>query len=83
MNIETKFDIGDKVYTMYKNRIEPCKVVEISIQVRITLDYTGYTMKKHYNIVGIKNSSLKEIASEDFLHSTPEDLLESLKNELD
>ena len=83
MNIETKFDIGDIVYTMYKNKIEPCKVVGISIQVKITLDNIGYTMTKHYNIVGIKNSSLNAIASEDILHSTPEDLLESLKNELD
>ena len=83
MNIETKFDIGDKVYTLYKNRIEPCYVVGISIQVKTTLCHTGYTMTNHYDIVGIKNSSLKAIASEDILHSTPEDLFESLKNELE
>lgn len=83
MNIKTKFDIGDKVYTMRRNWIEPCEVVGISIQVEITLDNTGYTMTNHYNIVGIKDSSLKAIVSEDVLHGTPEELFESLKKELE
>lgn len=83
MNIETKFDIGDKVYIIYRNRIEPCYVTAINIQVEITLDNTGYTMTNHYNIVGIKDSSLKAIVSEDVLHGTPEELFESLKKELE
>lgn len=48
MNIETKFDIGDIVYTMYRNRIEPCYVVAINIQVDITLEGAGYTISKLY-----------------------------------
>lgn len=83
MNIETKFDIGDKVYTIYKNRIEPCYVVAINIQVDITLDGTGYTIIKLYTIKGLKDSSYKTSVTESFLHSTPEDLLESLKKELE
>lgn len=83
MNIETKFDIGDIVYTMYKNKIEPCYVVAIDIRVDITLDVAGYTIIKHYTIKGIKDSSYKASVTESFLHGTPEDLLESLKNELD
>lgn len=83
MNIETKFDIGDKVYTIYKNRIEPCYIIAIDIQVDITFEGAGYTISELYTIKGIKDSSYRASVTESLLHSTPEDLLESLKNELD
>lgn len=83
MNIETKFDIGDKVYTIYRNRIEPCYIIAINIQVDITLEGAGYTISKLYTIKGIKDSSYSASVTESVFHSTPEDLFESLKNELE
>lgn len=83
MNIETKFDIGDKVYTIYKNRIEPCYIIAIDIRVDITFEGAGYTISKLYTIKGIKDSSYKASFTGSLLHSTPEELLESLKNELE
>lgn len=70
MTIETKYNIGDEVWLMYKNKAVSSSIFRIEVKVDLHL-----SVRIIYYLSG---SSCAEFYSEDKLFPTKEELLKSL-----
>ena len=82
MKIETKFDIGDRVFYMKNNKVENNIIVNIEIVVGIELEEHG--MINYDNIKAIIQSEIyfvdmnRDLLHPSWLFKTKEELLKSL-----
>lgn len=73
MEIKTKYDIGDEVYTLHKNKVTKVKIKAVGCSLSDTERYIGYAT----DIVGGLFESNKSFTEEE-LFKTKEELLKSL-----
>lgn len=73
MEIKTKYNIGDKVYTLHKNKITKVKIKAVNCALSNTERYIGYATDI---VEGLFNSN--KVFTEKELFKTKEELLESL-----
>ena len=70
MTIETKYNIGDEVFLLIRNKVERYPIVDIRIDVNYKRTNTGYRLQTQ--------AGHTEYYSEDELFPTKEELLKSL-----
>jgi hypothetical protein len=76
MKFESKFDIGNKLFTMHDNRIVEVDVVEITIQT-----YNDSNAYAHYKVSHFMYDAFETFeVGEDDLFVTKEELVEELLN---
>lgn len=73
MEIKTKYDIGDEVYTLHKNKVVKVKIKAVSCSLSNTGRYTGYATDI---VEGLFESN--KVFIEEELFKTKEELLKSL-----
>lgn len=81
MEIKTKYNIGDEVCTMFRNKVTYFIIGRIDIRVKendISIVYTSKDTYEEYSHITGENETRNWIKNEDQLFPTKEELLKSL-----
>lgn len=81
MQIETKYNIGDKVYTIAQNKVTNFIIGRIDIKIdgkETSIVYTSKDIYEEYSLFSGANEPRNLIRSEDKIFTSKEDLLKSL-----
>jgi hypothetical protein len=78
MRVETRFDIGDKVYVLHKNSVETTEILGISIEIDDKEQLIKYEVDIRVHIVDAPRIDIHETIEESRVFKTKEELIKSL-----
>lgn len=77
IKINTKYDLGQEVYTLYNNKIRQTRVVEIYSPTFI--DNKGVSTKPKYLLIGLSDNLSIGYKEENLIFHSKEELLNSIE----